>query len=231
MVHMQPRRRPPAGGYARGDEKRLHIIDVALRIFGDNGYERASTRQIALEAGVSPPALQYYFDGKEGLYRACAKHIAERILQALEVTYEAAAAISDDDPEAAADALHRIMDTLADLVFSSEHGEGWSRFIARSQTEGTGPADDAFKQRISTTLQSNCARLVALATGYPVEDTTTKLRTLAILGQLTIFYIGRDMALASLGWMDFGGERMVLLKRVIREQTRAILKGFAVGKP
>jgi len=38
-----------------------------MRLFGEKGYEGASTRDIAAAAGVNAPALQYYFDNK----RAC----------------------------------------------------------------------------------------------------------------------------------------------------------------
>ena len=91
MEQASPRRRPAAGGYARGDEVRSKIIQAALRVFGENGYERASTRQIATEAGVNPPALQYYFDGKDGLHRACGQYIAGHISQRLEAAYAVAA--------------------------------------------------------------------------------------------------------------------------------------------
>jgi len=72
----RPRHRPELG-YARGDETRRRIIDAAIKLFGERGYEGASTRDIARLAGVNAPALQYYFNGKEGLYTACAEHIAE----------------------------------------------------------------------------------------------------------------------------------------------------------
>ncbi len=75
---LNPRRRPKKGGYPRGDETRAQIIATALKIFGEHGYDQASTREIATEAGVNPPALQYYFDGKEGLHRACAQFIIDR---------------------------------------------------------------------------------------------------------------------------------------------------------
>ena len=73
----QPKRprRAPAGGYARGDETRQRIIDAAIRLFGEHGFAGASTRDIAAAAGVNPPALQYYFESKEGVYNACAQFI------------------------------------------------------------------------------------------------------------------------------------------------------------
>src|ERR1700754_2298391 len=70
-------RRPAAGGYARGDETRLRIIEAAIELFGERGFESASTREIAARAGVNAPALQYYFENKEGVYRACAEHLAD----------------------------------------------------------------------------------------------------------------------------------------------------------
>src|SRR5215469_13323418 len=76
-----PRRRPVEGGYARGEETRLRIIATAIPLFGRRGFDGVSTREIAAEAGVNPPALQYYFDSKEGLYRACCEYIADQVVE------------------------------------------------------------------------------------------------------------------------------------------------------
>src|SRR5260370_37106951 len=70
-------RRPSAGGYVRGDETRLRIIEAAIESFGEHGFEGASTRDIAARAGVNAPALQYYFENKERGYRECAEYIAD----------------------------------------------------------------------------------------------------------------------------------------------------------
>src|ERR1700677_4840918 len=69
-------RRPPSGGYARGEATRLRIVTTALDVFGSLGFEEASTRVIADRAGVNLAALHYYFAGKDGVYRACVEHIA-----------------------------------------------------------------------------------------------------------------------------------------------------------
>ncbi|MEA2815035.1 MAG: TetR/AcrR family transcriptional regulator, regulator of cefoperazone and chloramphenicol, partial [Rhodospirillaceae bacterium] len=55
---------------ARGEDTRRRILETALDLFAAQGYEGASTRQIAEGAGVNLPAIQYYFGNKEGLYRA-----------------------------------------------------------------------------------------------------------------------------------------------------------------
>jgi len=42
---------PRGRGYARGEETRARIVTTALRVFGEEGFNKASTRQIAADAG------------------------------------------------------------------------------------------------------------------------------------------------------------------------------------
>ncbi|MDF2431051.1 MAG: hypothetical protein JWP44_682 [Mucilaginibacter sp.] len=51
-------------------DKKDHILDVAERVFSDNGFDGASTRLISGEAGVNMAMLNYYFGSKEGLFLA-----------------------------------------------------------------------------------------------------------------------------------------------------------------
>ena len=46
------------------------IIRVATRLFAERGYDGASIRAIAREAGANLCAISYHFGGKEGLYQA-----------------------------------------------------------------------------------------------------------------------------------------------------------------
>ena len=79
MKKKRRRRLPALRRYARGEETRQRIVEAALEVFGARGYEAASTRLIAKQTGVTLPAFQYYFAGKQGLYMACAEYIAERM--------------------------------------------------------------------------------------------------------------------------------------------------------
>src|SRR6266851_1427947 len=65
----------------RGEDARRRLIDAAIKTFGDLGFEGTSTRTLAERAGVNLAAIPYYFGSKQGLYRAAANHIAERIAQ------------------------------------------------------------------------------------------------------------------------------------------------------
>lgn len=47
---------------------RERLLTAALTMFNAKGYEGASVREIVAAAGVSKPALYYYFKNKNGIY-------------------------------------------------------------------------------------------------------------------------------------------------------------------
>ncbi len=71
-----PRAQPPGRRpQQRGVDTRERLVDAALAVFGDVGFEGASTREIARRAGVALAALPYHFTTKEALWRAAADRI------------------------------------------------------------------------------------------------------------------------------------------------------------
>ncbi len=218
-----PRRSPTAGGYARGEETRARIISAALKVFGDEGYERASTRRIAREAGVMPPALQYYFDSKEGLHLACGQFIIDISTQGFAVALENAEAIlAEGGAPDAAHALCDVLDTLLDASLFARGSPDWERFAARIQSERDSPAGALIQRKIAAPLRDICARLVAQATGTTLND-EARLRAIAIIGQVSAFHVYREGALQLLGWRDFNGPRRDTIKAVLRAHTQAAL--------
>jgi AcrR family transcriptional regulator len=218
-----PRRSPPAGGYARGEETRARIIAAALKVFGDEGYERASTRQIAREAGVMPPALQYYFDSKEGLHLACGQFIIDISTQGFTSALEKAETIlAKGGVQDAVNALCDILDTVLDASLFARGSPDWERFATRIQSERDSPAGALIQRRIAEPFRNVCARLVALATGSPLND-EARLRAIAIIGQVSAFHVYREGSLQLLGWPDFNGPRRDTIKAVLRAHTQAAL--------
>ncbi len=210
-----PRRRPDGGGYARGEETRGRIITAAMRVFGEEGYARASTRQIADAAGVNPPALQYYFDGKEGLHRACACFIIERISQALVPALDAVdGAVASGDPERMLEGACAILEALIDFSLTSEDV---------GQADNGGPAFSLIREQVTRPLHAAISRLIGPLIGAEPDAAETRLRTIAVLSPVTAFHINRTNTLALLGWDDFGEGRQAAVKAALRAHTRAAL--------
>lgn len=61
----------------KAEQTRQSIIDAAMRLFRSHGYEKATMRAIADEAGVSIGNAYYYFSSKEHLVQAYYDRINE----------------------------------------------------------------------------------------------------------------------------------------------------------
>jgi AcrR family transcriptional regulator len=55
-------------------DTRYQIFMAAARLFSEKGYHAVSMREISLESGVSKPMIYYYFQNKEGIYKALIEH-------------------------------------------------------------------------------------------------------------------------------------------------------------
>lgn len=62
----------PSGRTARtdGDATRLHMLDVAGRVFAERGYADATSKEICARAGTNAAAVNYHFGSRDGLYEA-----------------------------------------------------------------------------------------------------------------------------------------------------------------
>jgi AcrR family transcriptional regulator len=69
-------------------ERRLALVDAAMRVFSEGSYSGATTAQIAREAGVSEPILYRHFGSKRELYFACLDEAWRRIRVRIEESIE-----------------------------------------------------------------------------------------------------------------------------------------------
>lgn len=51
-------------------QSKARLLEIAAGLFAQKGYAGVSIREIALAAGVNSALISYYFNGKQGLYRA-----------------------------------------------------------------------------------------------------------------------------------------------------------------
>jgi AcrR family transcriptional regulator len=229
MARATKHRHAVAGGYARGEETRARIVAAALRLFGERGFEGASTRDIAAAAGVNAPALQYYFDTKEGVYLACVEHIGKRVWEYLaEVTAEAerALAANADDAELI-EAFCAIQEQHAQFMFTSQDTDDWRLFMARLQSgEGPRAGFEFIYKHVRFRLASVMSTIVGRLLGRAADDEETLIRTTALAGQLHVFQMARRSVLAKLNWDRIDKSRLDLMKGILREHTGVLLRAM-----
>ena len=225
------RHKPAAeGGYQRGEETRARIVEAAVVVFGERGYDGASTRDIATAAGVNAPALQYYFDGKEGVYLECVEHLITLLWRKMAPSVEAAEhALADDNCQDTCliEASLGILGTVVSTIQDSPEATAWRAFLDRHQAglcpeSATLAFDERFKARISGVIRLLIARL----SGFAVEDERTVIHSMALFTQGLAFRVQKPKLLAALNWAQVGEKEMELVREVVLTQARFTLEGL-----
>jgi AcrR family transcriptional regulator len=62
------------------DDRRRQLLDRAVELFAEHGYDELSMAGIAKAAGISKPLLYHYFPGKRQLFEAALSQAAEQHL-------------------------------------------------------------------------------------------------------------------------------------------------------
>lgn len=225
------RHKPAAeGGYQRGEETRARIVEAAVVVFGERGYDGASTRDIATAAGVNAPAIQYYFDGKEGVYLACVEHLITLLWRKMSETVEAAEqALADENTADAAliEVSLGILGAVVSTIQDSPQTSAWRAFLDRHQAglcpeSATTAFDERFKARIARVIRLLIARLA----GFALEDERTVIHSMALFTQGLAFRVQKPKLLEALKWTEVSVKEMELVREVVLMQARFTLEGL-----
>jgi AcrR family transcriptional regulator len=232
MSQIKRLRRPSAGGYARGDETRQRIIEAAIKLFGEHGFAGASTRDIAAAAGVNAPALQYYFENKEGVYQACVEYIVNDIASMFEPAMRRANEVlrNDDELPAFIEAFLAIQEVMFDCILLQPQAANRRFFLVR-ELAGEEPqvASKLMQRRLRTPMSKVSVALLSRITGSEPDDPVTRIRLISLKGQFMPFHYAPSRSLELLGWKEIDAAKGALLKTTLLAQTRILLESWAAA--
>jgi len=192
----------------RGEETRAALVAAALKLYGDNGFEATSTREIAAAADVNAAMIAYHFGGKEGLRAACADFVAERLRGIFGDDPEAAT------PEAARAALAALLGAFIRRVVADEAARPLARFLLREISDPSAAFTRIFETAFAP-LHRRACRLWARASGGEPESAESRLAVFAMIGQALYFRIARVAVLKRMDWPDIGPAEVTQIEAVI----------------
>jgi TetR/AcrR family transcriptional regulator, regulator of cefoperazone and chloramphenicol sensitivity len=227
MTETKRLRRPSSGGYARGEETRQRIIEAAVKLFGEHGFDGASTRDIAAAAGVNAPALQYYFENKHGLYEACAKHLTQDLQTRFAPAMQhASSTLKSGSVSEIIDAYLGIQALTIDTVLLQSHVSK-IRLVARELAgESPNVASKLLQRRMKQPANKLMLAMLARIMGTRPTDTLTRIRLLTLKGLVLAFYYPPGACLELLRWKEIDATKVPLIKAAILEQTRTLLESW-----
>ena len=197
---------PGAARPRRRDAARL--LDAALDVFGRYGFEGATTRQIARDAGANLAAIVYHFGSQGGAAprrrRACRRPAS-------------ASSIGPALAEAARPGMRRRRrtrrarcsgmadrDTMSSARSAATEAERWARFIVREQMQPTAAFEVIYRSWAAPS--ASATRLVGDRARPAGRRRDQAPRLHHVRPGRSIFRVAQALVLRRMGWGAIGDE-------------------------
>ena len=204
------------------EQTRAALVHAALRLFGRQGFDGTSTREIAAEAKANIGSIAYHFGGKEGLRAAAADHIVETMQALAGQALGSAAAAASSDRAAAQAQLFTALDRFVAFVVAQPQAGEIVQFVLRELSHPTAALDRIYSGVFEPTHRRFCL-IWEQATGEAADSERTKLTVFTLIGQVIYFRIGREAVMRRMGWRGIGDTEAAKVTAVVADNLAAIL--------
>ncbi|TIM35623.1 MAG: DUF1956 domain-containing protein [Mesorhizobium sp.] len=209
---------------------RAALVRAALKLFGRQGFDGTSTREIAAEARANIGSIAYHFGGKEGLRNAAADCIVDTIQtiagQAIGNLQEPSDSETGEpetgDPEAAQAQLFTALERMVAFIVASPEAGEIVQFVLRELSYPTAALDRIYDGVFEPTHRRLCL-IWEQATGEPAESEATRLTVFTLIGQVVYFRIGREAVMRRMGWRAIGDAEATKIAAAVTDNLSAIL--------
>ncbi|RUW27856.1 DUF1956 domain-containing protein [Mesorhizobium sp. M4B.F.Ca.ET.215.01.1.1] len=204
------------------EQTRAALVHAALKLFGRQGYDGTSTREIAAEAKANIGSIAYHFGGKEGLRTAAADYIVDTIQTIAGQAVGSQAIGSQAGPEAARAQLFAALERMVAFIVASPQAGEIVQFVLRELSHPTAALDRIYAGVFEPTHRRLCM-IWEQATGEPAESERTRLTVFTLIGQVIYFRIGREAVMRRMGWREIGEAEAAKVVAITSDNLGAIL--------
>lgn len=211
------------------DQTRAALIRAALKLFGRQGFEGTSTREIAALAKANIGSIAYHFGGKEGLRAACANHIVETIggIAGAAMAETAGGAQGED---AARARLNTVLEAMVGFIVARPEAGEFVQFVLRELSQPSEALDIIYDGVFEPVHRSLC-RIWAEASGEDAESERTRITIFTLIGQVVYFRIAQAAVMRRMDWDKVGPAEAADIIAVVRSNIDAILSARKEAKP
>jgi AcrR family transcriptional regulator len=207
----------------RSERTRQRLIEVAVEVFSDLGYEAASTRTIVERAQANLVSIPYYFGSKLGLYHAAAEYIGSKIIERFRPACERAHQRLLESGLTHDETLRMFTEFIvefAQIMLGADTPSSWGQFIYREQFDPT-EAFEIIHTKFAPMLELGF-EYVSRLTNRPAEAPETRIQFMAILSMVKFTRVDRASVLRTMGWKSFGEEETRIVENMLRHNMHAL---------
>ncbi|MGC2209849.1 MAG: CerR family C-terminal domain-containing protein [Candidatus Korobacteraceae bacterium] len=207
----------------RSERTRQRLIEVAVEVFSELGYEGASTRAIVKQAQANLVSIPYYFGSKLGLYHAAAEYIGSNISERFAPACERARLALQQQGLTREETLRNFTELIvefAGIMLGTDTPRSWGQFIYREQFDPTA-AFEILHTKFLPLLEVGF-EYVSRLTGRPANAAETRIQFMAILAMVKFTRVDRASVLRNTGWKSFGEEETAIVTEMLRHNMQAL---------
>ncbi|UVC07109.1 CerR family C-terminal domain-containing protein [Rhizobium sp. TH2] len=205
------------------DVTRIALIEAAIRLFGERGYDAVSTREIADLAAANIGSIAYHFGGKPGLRLTCAQHVIGNISATVGPAF--LKPLPPLRPDEALDMIERMMKVFCNFWLVNPNSAVFVNFILRELLV-KGEVSELFYCNWMKPMHKRFCELFGIATGRDPESHEVKIAVFSFIGQVFHFRVGQPLIMRRLDWDELGDREADHVVEGLVKNTRAIVLAY-----
>jgi len=221
MIKVPDRSTPRSLPQSPSEQTRAALVRAALQLFGKQGFDGASTREIAALAKANIGSIAYHFGGKEGLRAACANHIVATVGGVAGAAF-AESTGGSQGAEAAPARLTTALEAMIGFIVARPEAGDFVQFVLRELSQPSEALDIIYEGVFEPVHQRLC-QVWAEASGEDSESERTRITIFTLIGQFVYFRIARTAVMRRMGWDQIGPTEAADIISVVRSNIEAIL--------
>jgi AcrR family transcriptional regulator len=199
-------------------ETREKLLQAAIQVFSESGYEGSTVRMICRRAGVNIALVSYHFGDKLALYRAVIRYVTDSDAR-MELIRRSAQ--EGSSPE---EALRLLIRSLLERLIAKKAQSGLHfRLMLNELANPTTVLTDEIEATIRP-LYDHVRAAVGSIIQLPADHVKTRLCTNSIIGQIAHYIHARPIVARLWPEMQFSPEQTEMVANHIADFSLAYLE-------
>ncbi len=193
---------------------RKKIINSAILLFANKGFDSTSTREICKHAGVNLSLIPYYFGNKEGLYTNIIESIINYGLTFLQKDLDKVVELNLMNFDEKLELYKIILQKYAEFLYSENVPSSFVILMVKEQTISHSKFSEIYSQKISI-LYSALRKILASILNKKEKDKLIIFEVSSIIGQILGYKLMDRANLDSLGQDFYTKEDNKKIKNIV----------------
>lgn len=162
---------------------RKKIINSAIILFANKGFDSTSTREICKHAGVNLSLIPYYFGNKDGLYTNIIESIINYGLAFMQDDLDKTQSINSMNIDEKIELYRSILEKYTEFLYSENVPSSFVVLMVKEQTVSHSKFSEIYSQKINI-LYSALRKILASILNKKEKDKAITFEVSSIIGQI-----------------------------------------------